>query len=381
MRFNSDGTPDKSFGKEGITVTKISASDIARAMTLLPDGRILVTGDLHNKINDDNRSFIACYTNDGRLDESFGNMGIVTIVLDRAMDINAIVVTADSKIIIGGQYPIDFKNIFMRFNNNGTPDLSFGVNGLAGLSFDKTVATGALKSIALTSDQKIITGGWVDLNSGKQAIAICRFTEDGYADSSFGTNACTVTEYEGGNSYCNSIAIQPNGKIVAGGYFSSNQTGVLTITRYSQDGLIDSSFGVSGIQNTSFYGDDVGTSIVTQKDGKIVLSGYSQIDSESKFVVVLARYNGDETKKQIIIQKIKHYIQTHNDAQATTLNNVFIYPNPAQNMLHVEGLSSSQKTKLTVVDFNGNIAISIQPSAPAFPTTSTLLHCTQAIIY
>jgi len=54
-------------------------------------------------------------------------------------------------------------------------------------------------------------------NSGKQAIAISRFVqEDGYADSSFGTNARTVTEYEGGNSYCNSIAIQPNGKIVAG---------------------------------------------------------------------------------------------------------------------------------------------------------------------
>jgi uncharacterized delta-60 repeat protein len=312
MRFNGDGTVDKSFGEDGITITKITASDIARAMTLLPDGKILVTGDLHNKINDDNRSFITCYTNDGHLDEGFGNMGIVTIVLDRAMDINTIATTADNKIIIGGQYRIDFKNILMRFNNNGTPDISFGKNGLAELSFDQSITSGTLKSIAVTSDQKIIAGGWIGLNSGKQAITISRFTQDGFADSSFGTNAYTVTEYEDGNSYCNSVAIQTNGKIVAGGYFSNSQTGILTLVRYSQDGLIDTSFGSGGIQNTSFYGDDVGTSLIIQKDGKIVLSGYSQIDSESKFVVVLARYNGDVSRRQILIAKIRRWLQHHN---------------------------------------------------------------------
>ena len=43
------------------------------------------------------------------------------------------------------------------------------------------------------------------------------------------------------------------------------------------------------------------------------------------------------------------------------ISEVSIYPNPAQNILHVEGLSAN--AKFTVVDINGNIAISQQLSA------------------
>ncbi len=123
------------------------------------------------------------------------------------------------------------------------------------------------------------------------------------------------------------------------------------------NGLIDSSFGVNGEITTDFagYAGSGITSIGLQTSGKIVAIGTSA--NTNDYNISLARYDNDaKTKKQIIIQKIKHYIQTNNDAQATTLNNVSIYPNPAQNILHVEGLSAN--TKLTIVDFAGNIIVS-----------------------
>ena len=87
----------------------------------------------------------------------------------------------------------------------------------------------------------------------------------------------------------------------------------------------------------------------------------------------MLRYNNDYTKKQIIIKKIKHYISTHNNAQTTALNTVSIYPNPATNYLHIEGLQSSN-LKLTVVDFAGNVALSVQLSA--FSSSSYNLNIT-----
>ncbi len=135
--------------------------------------------------------------------------------------------------------------------------------------------------------------------------------------------------------------------------------------RFTSIGNIDSTFGDNGIQTTqTIKSHSAISSSVLQKNGEILCGGSS---GETD---ILARYNNDDkSKKQIIIQKIKHYIQTHNDAQATTLNNVFIYPNPAQNILHVEGLSAN--AKLTVVDFAGNIIVSRELS-PVPPNTGVV---------
>ncbi len=116
------------------------------------------------------------------------------------------------------------------------------------------------------------------------------------------------------------------------------------------------------------YGSDITSGIgLLQPDGKVLVSGSFFTDKNGfLYSVGLLRYN-DETKKQIIVQKIKHYIQTHNNVQATTLNSVSIYPNPAQNILHVQGLSST-KAKLTVVDFAGDVAFKrfLSPPGPFF---------------
>ncbi|MBS1746402.1 MAG: T9SS type A sorting domain-containing protein [Bacteroidetes bacterium] len=45
---------------------------------------------------------------------------------------------------------------------------------------------------------------------------------------------------------------------------------------------------------------------------------------------------------------------------------VRIYPNPAKNILHIEGLSS--KAKITVISFNGFTAISQQLKANSYPS-------------
>jgi len=419
MRFNIDGSADKSFGINGMAISEISGGDdVPYDVALLPDGRIIVVGDL-DIYGNTLKSFVACYTSDGHLDKNFGNNGIVTIYLSAPIHVKCAAITNDNKIIVSGAYWSYPKNFVFRYNSDGTSDLTFGKEGIAEMQFEK-FTTNTVNDMAISDDQKIAITGVLYLKSGKATIVVSRFTQDGKPDSSFGTQGYVYTAYNDGNSNANALAIQKNNKIIATGYFNSNGNTLFTIIRYNEAGTMDSSFGINGIQNTNFFGDDISYSINIQKDGKIISAGYSEVENpEFQDIVDIARYNGDLTQKQILIAKIRHWIQHHNgfiwDAnnnissyvvqrsydgihfssiakinannnsnytyqdpsplsgsnyyrlQTTSINgsinysnvlavsnnNIKISPNPATNSLQIQGLPSNQKTKITIVDFNG----------------------------
>ena len=314
MRFNPDGSADESFGIKGLTIGNITGGlDAAFKMALLKDGRIVVVGQLHEDINDNGRNFIACYTQQGNFDRSFADTGVATIVLDQPAAINSVAITSDDKIIVGGRYGSlsPGYEILLKYNNNGTPDLGFGENGLAKMSFpDATNGGTALNDIAIDKEGRIATVGQFYFQNGNAAIKVGRFTKQGFPDNAFGINGYTYTPYKTGSAYGNCLAIQENDKIVAGGYLLIGESSTFTIIRYDANGNLDSSFGINGIQNTFFYGQDNAYSANIQNDGKIVLAG--QVVSEIESEVGIARYNGDESRKQILIAKIRRWLQHHN---------------------------------------------------------------------
>jgi len=434
MRFNPDGSADESFGIKGLMIGNISGGlDGAFKVALLKDGRIIVVGQLHEDVNDFGRNFIACYTQQGNFDRAFGDTGVAIISLEQPAAINSVAITSDDKIIVGGLYSLSpGYEILLKYKNNGTPDLSFGENGLAKMSFSDPNNGIVLNDIVIDMEGKIVTGGVFYLQHGKATIKVGRFTKEGFPDNDFSADGYTYTPYANGDAYANSVAVQQNGKIVTTGYYAVGDSGVFTVIRYNSDGSLDSGFGINGIQNTSFFGQDIAYSVNIQNDGKIVLAGQAVSEIESE--VGIARYNGDESRKQILITKIRRWLQHHNgivwddvpgiksyavqrsadgvkwntvyrspitansqstinyynDAsplpgtnyyrlQTTSIDGAVAYsnvitinseplaislsPNPAQNVLHIEGLSSSQRIKVTVVDLGGNEACSVQLSA------------------
>jgi uncharacterized delta-60 repeat protein len=136
MRFNADGSPDKSFGTGGLTVNEF-ADGFARPkdMALLPDGRIIVVGDLYKNFYEFQQSFIACYTTEGKLDKNFADTGIIKILKELVAELNGLAITSDSKIVAGGAGAKG--EVLFRYNSDGTPDFSFGENGLAIMPFEK----------------------------------------------------------------------------------------------------------------------------------------------------------------------------------------------------------------------------------------------------
>ena len=110
----------------------------------------------------------------------------------------------------------------------------------------------------LQPDGKILVGGSAALASNSDGTGLTRLNADGSFDTSF------HPEMAGGDyTVINSLARQPDGKILAGGYFVQSDVPYYLLTRLNADGSRDPNFPAPG-------GSAVVTSIVLQPDGKIL---------------------------------------------------------------------------------------------------------------
>lgn len=98
--------------------------------------------------------------------------------------------------------------------------------------------------------------------------------EAGTLDPTFGTNGIVVTDLGGPSDTGSNIVLQPDGKIVIAGSaeLDSNFPGFRTpvIVRYNPDGTLDNTFGTSGRVIAVLRGS---TRIALQTDGKLILGG------------------------------------------------------------------------------------------------------------
>jgi uncharacterized delta-60 repeat protein len=354
-RYNTDGSLDKSLGNGGKVIADFGGWEYVTSMALQPDGKIVVCGNVGYIL------MLARFNTDGSIDKSFGNEGEALLNVGGGLQYGTCVaIQPDGKILQGGYKSAATKFLIVRYLSNGSVDTGFGQNGIVETDFNQNGEI--VYAINVQPIGIIDAAGSMNIYAGStiENMAIAQYTENGSLDQTFGNNGKSVIVL-GDNSSARAIAYQKDGKIILAGGIGGEITAPISenaaIARLNADGTVDSTFGSNGKQVTDFGYYERFNGVALQSNGKIIAGGqFESFGSDFHYDFALARYNNDDlTKKQIIVQKIRHYIQTHN-AQATTLSAVSIYPNPAQNVLHVVGLSAN--TKLTVVDFSGNIVVS-----------------------
>jgi uncharacterized delta-60 repeat protein len=172
---------------------------------------------------------------------------------------NFVSVTAvqpDGKILIGGGLT----------NYNGVPR-----NGIARLNTDGSLDTSfdpgsganvAVYALVIQPDGKILIGGVFTTYNGVSRRRIARINSDGSLDTSFNPGNAAA------NDEVYSIALQSDGKILVGGKFS-NFNGVSRngIARLNSDGSVDGTFNPVTPANSRV------NSVVVQPDGKILIGG------------------------------------------------------------------------------------------------------------
>jgi len=329
------GRLDPTFGRGGKVLTGSNAPNttIASAVTLQPDGKIIVAEAPGNAIDGEALGVVR-YNVNGSLDSTFGKGGTALANLPGNVDSLAVGVgvQTDGKIVAGGTiYLVDSPKAFIgfgvvRFNHDGSLDARFGTGGTVITLPFNNVSNGT-SAFALQPDGKILLAGSSVPSSSpgfpKPAVQLMlRYNTDGSLDSTFGASGIailadsptamalqsdgkilvagpgTVSRYEANGSKDTSfgifgtvgavgavsaLAVESDGKIVVAGTFTDSlnppgvgQDGDLALVRYNSDGTVDETFGTRGGVLADFFAapsSAAAATVLIQPDGKIVAGG------------------------------------------------------------------------------------------------------------
>lgn len=284
------GSLDRTFGTGGFVSTPMAGgigTYFAYGTAIQSDGKIIAVGEgwIGNGPGTTWDFAVVRYNTNGSMDTSFGRRGIVlTAVGDSHDGAFAVAIQEDSKIVAAG-YSYDDGFAVVRYNTDGSLDTSFSGTGIV-----TTQVGGYPSSLAIQSDGKIVVAGSVG-NASNHDFVVIRYNADGSLDTSFNGTGIVITSIGNSHDRANSVAIQPDGKIVVTGSSYNETTGSSFATvRYRTNGLLDNSFHATGKVITPFGNGFSGAGdLAIQLDGKIVVAGYSDLYPNGDFAIV--RYN------------------------------------------------------------------------------------------
>ncbi|MGW9368634.1 calcium-binding protein [Streptomyces xanthophaeus] len=212
-RYNAlDGSLDTGFDGDGKLFTDfggLQEGSTAYGLALQADGRIIAAGDTTEGLV---RDFaLARYNADGTLDTSFSGDGKVTTDLGAMDTAQDVVVQADGRIVaVGGSSPGVFS--LTRYNADGTLDTSFSGDGKVTTNLGGPQGGSSAYDVVQQSDGKLVAVG-----GGNGDFALARYLTNGSLDTGFGGGDGAVATNFGGADLARSVALLPDGRLVAAG--------------------------------------------------------------------------------------------------------------------------------------------------------------------
>lgn len=214
-----------------------------------PDGKILVGGNFKT-IGGVARDYLARLNPDGTVDASFNPGASITV--------RTFAVQPDGRILVCGSFTTIAgvtRVRLARLNANGSPDASFN----AGADAD-------VQSLALQPDGKVLFGGLFASVNNTPRTLLARVNPDGSLDSAFSPSISGTAA--GNQQRVDAIAVQSDGRILIGGNFGQVAgTARSGLARLNADGSLDTSFAIGSGASSSVQ------AIVLQPDGKILVGG------------------------------------------------------------------------------------------------------------
>jgi uncharacterized delta-60 repeat protein len=300
-RRNADGSQDNSFSDDGKVIFPATdgigdGDDYVYAMTIQPDGKILVAGSCFSPTF---RKFcVARLNTDGSFDTSFdGDSGVGDgrLVLNVGNGshalVNAIALQPDGKIVLAGGCGLSSPNSFCaarllpdgRFDLDFVGTVPFQTVG-AGRVRLTTTNGGTINAVAIQPDGKIVFAGECTNGSGNEDFCVARINANGAIDLDFdgsaSGNGMLVFAMGTGDDVATSALIQPDNRILVAGHCQTSATADMCVIRLETDGTLDPHFdGPAGNGNGKLMLSQIGIgterayAMALQPDGKILLVG------------------------------------------------------------------------------------------------------------
>lgn len=284
-RFNPDGTLDTSFGSGGrIMPAELFGMPWSTGVSLLlqADGKIVFVGEIWG--SNAGGGAVVRFNSDGTPDITFDGDGLVWVDFNNTgARPHRAALGPDGKIAVQGIWPDphfgSWHGGMARYNSDGSVDTTFGNNG--------SIISGTFGGIGLTfqADGKMIgvLGG----------MRVARYNANGSLDTSFDGDGMSPVPVLPGNPSPRTLALLPDGRILAAGEIVNEPNLYFCLARYNSDGSLDMTFNGTGTVVAPIPGNyGFLSGLAVQSDGKIVAGGTARLSGGS-FDLVVVRYNAD----------------------------------------------------------------------------------------
>jgi len=314
-RLDEDGSVDESFVDPGV-------NNEVKTIAVQPDGKLLIGGGF-TSVGGQPRHAMARLEADGTLDGTFADPGFNSNVW-------AIAVQPDGRILAAGDFTqigTHAQNYFVRLNADGSFDGSFA---------DPELCCNVARAVALQADGRIIIGGAFSQVGGVTHFYLARFSTNGTFDPAFPDTTDNIVPGSivvapdssiyipaGGDivyklavdgapvagftsaqmdAPIDSIALQPNGRIVISGIFE-NAAGMPrhALARLNANGSLDTTFGDlhfsfnAGDENGYIYG------VAAQPDGRLVVVGNFSLANGLSRQYMARVATGDDATSALVV--------------------------------------------------------------------------------
>lgn len=282
------GSLDETFSFDGRLAADVSSrSNVTGGVAIQLDGKILLAGSTFNGNNTD--ITLVRFNQDGSTDRTFGPGGADgdgRIMKDLAGfddTVTCMTLQRDGKILVAGQTTFQLKtqSFVARFNRDGTLDTNFDGDGFALPNFG--VLGSIINDIAVQPDGNIVVVATVPTpqNASFTNVGVARLTTSGSPDFTFSGSGSGIFDLGSNYDRGNGIALQDDGKIVLTGIGDSEPgTSIweVFVMRLDPDGTPDVDFDADGknFDRNSFDNLDAGAyDVVVLPSGRIAVCGYS----------------------------------------------------------------------------------------------------------
>ena len=287
------GTLDTAFGTGGIVVDSLSALDEAYGVIVQDDGDLLVVGSTSNLTPQGKSARTFLYNATGTRVASFPadyhNVACPQGVPEAFYDV--IQEPDGTPIVVGGA----------QFDCSG-PQVDYWIwrleeTGSRQIAFERPAFYGGAEygwSVARQPDGRLVVGGFVAPPNQDYEFGFTRYTTDGKIDLTFGTQGETTIDIASETDVPYEIGIAPDGGIVVAGYAYDGSQYDMVLVRLTPDGLPDPAFGTDGVIVIDDGDDDLGIGLAMLPDGAFLVCGYVT-DSGSVDRAFVARFLPDGT--------------------------------------------------------------------------------------
>jgi uncharacterized delta-60 repeat protein/M6 family metalloprotease-like protein len=264
-QINPDGSVESAFNLGGA-----GANSNVLAAVAQPDGKIII-GGAFTTYNGTTVNGIARVKDDGTLDSTFSAGTGIFAGFEAVLSASLL---PGGRVVIGGAFS----------SVNGVIRSGIAVLGPTGavdLTFDPGAGVnGIVYASAVQPDGKILIGGAFTSYNGVSVGRVARLNPNGSLDTSFNPGGA------GASLDVLAVALQPDGKIVIGGAFSTyNGTSRNGVARLTSSGALDTDFTPPFVNNVM--------ALMVQEDGKVVLRGSFPAVNATTGTAFIARLNAN----------------------------------------------------------------------------------------